>query len=100
MRWEMDINVVRLDSERRATSVDITDLDTNRVVVALSMDDAGAAIAECFDKAFQRWGVPGTLVTDNSPAFCSEALRRKLAELGVPHIRRNPFCGAGKREVA
>ncbi|XP_064462121.1 uncharacterized protein K02A2.6-like [Ornithodoros turicata] len=50
-----------------------------------------AATVQCVRELFTRWGIAGTIVTDNGPQFCAESFRMFLKQNGVKHITSAPY---------
>ncbi|XP_064469988.1 uncharacterized protein K02A2.6-like [Ornithodoros turicata] len=50
-----------------------------------------AATIQCVRELFTRWGIAGTIVTDNGPQFCAESFQMFLKQNGVKHITSAPY---------
>ncbi|XP_064468503.1 uncharacterized protein K02A2.6-like [Ornithodoros turicata] len=50
-----------------------------------------AATIQCVRELFTRWGIAGTIVTDNGPQFCAESFQMFLKQNCVKHITSAPY---------
>lgn len=91
-RWGVDLTSFR-DSGRRYWILGVIEY-RSRALLALIvlLRKSAAAIAHALALAFERFGAPRTLVTDNEGPFRSALCRRLLARAGVLHRRIVPYC--------
>jgi transposase InsO family protein len=108
-RWQADITHWRLADGSEVEVLNIED-DHSRLVVGSTVRRSFQAtdVATAFDKAFLRWGIPASVLTDNGAVFTGEprghgevALELMLRRLRVGLDHSRPYhpqtCGKVER---
>ncbi len=92
-RWGLDLTLLRGGGGRRYWILGIVEYCTRALLLLIVMvRKSAAALTHALVKAFERFGPPRTLVTDNEGPFRSGAWKRLLARFCVRHRRIEPYC--------
>ena len=69
----------------------MTDAHSKWIEVLPTKDTSSSATISLMRKVFSRFGLPMTLVTDNSPNFTSQEFKLFLEKNGIRHITSAPY---------
>ncbi|WP_300555173.1 DDE-type integrase/transposase/recombinase [Desulfovibrio sp.] len=99
--WQADSTKadIMLNDGKRYVIVAFIDVYSRRVCFFVSPSSTAAAVASCFYKALQLFGVPEILKTDNGSDYVSQHIQRLLASLGIFHDVCPPFTPEAKPHV-
>jgi transposase InsO family protein len=107
--WQADVTHWRLADHTEVEILNIID-DHSRIAIAghARPITLGPDVVDSFLTAFQHWGTPASVLTDNGAIFTAKqrgdgrtALETTLGELGIKHSRSRPYhpqtCGKVER---
>jgi transposase InsO family protein len=107
--WQADVTHWRLADHREVEILNILD-DHSRLLITSHARPVttGPDVVDTFVAAFQRWGTPASVLTDNGAIFTAKqrgqgrtALEITLGELAIKHSRSRPYhpqtCGKVER---
>jgi len=68
--------------------------DASRIAPHLQwyLEETAQSFVHGLSQAFQKWGLPRSLMTDNGPAMLAQETRAGLERLGVVHETTLPYC--------
>ena len=91
-RWGLDLTLLRGRDGRRYWILGIIEYASRALLLLVALVRKTAAVlVNALAEAFERFGPPRSLVTDNEGPFRSGLWKRLLARLGVHHRRIAPY---------
>lgn len=91
-RWGLDLTSLRGHDGRRYWILGIVEYRSRALLLLIApVRKTAAALASALCKAFENFGPPQSLVTDNEGPFRSGLWKRMLARFGVRHRRIAPY---------
>ena len=92
-RWGLDLTSLRGADGRRYWIFGVIEYRSRAVLLLVVLIRKTAAVlARALAGAFERFGLPRTVVTDNEGPFRSRTWKQLLARAGVRHRRIRPYC--------
>jgi len=86
--------------KRRSYLIAVID-DHSRLIAHAEfyLNDTAENVADCFEKAFKKRGLPRKIYVDNGPSFKARHLRYTLATLGTALVHAKPYVPQGKGKI-
>ncbi|MFL1781403.1 IS3 family transposase domain protein [Candidatus Hepatincolaceae symbiont of Richtersius coronifer] len=92
-RWEIDSTIadIMLNDNKRCVIVGIIDVYSRRAILHVSRTSSSEAVLGALLKAFNKWGKPEVIATDNGADFVSIRVKDSIKALGIEQEICPPF---------